>query len=1107
MPTLRNEMILASAGSGKTHMLVNRYLGLLRAGAPPEKLLALTFTRKAAAEFYSKILMRLSDALENEDDREALAEQLGMGILEPSEVCADLRRLVHSGPRLQLGTLDAFFVRILQAFYLEFGFSAGFTLLDDYSASEAARRAQQSAFKRLRDAQAVGAFLDGMRQASFGSEEKSLQRHLESFVSKHHGIFLKGSDEALWGGESAIWEKGCLWLEGGAFEVNGAASALMEAVRADARYTPKQDVGGWAKAVDLLSSARPDRLIRSRLNTTAQRLLEAGLDLREGSASLRFGRKDIALSAEQCRHAFTLVHHVMRCEIEAAQARTRGLWEVLRAYEAAYHQEVRSKGQLTFGDVQRLLAKGDLALTQDDAEESNSRLLEIAYRLDARSDHWMLDEFQDTSRVQWRIIANLVDEVVQGGLPDRSFFYVGDVKQAIYGWRDGDARLFHQIYDHYNQGREGTPEAIQAVTLNHSYRCCQTVIDTVNRVFSSNSTLRFQFGTALADRWQRVWGEHATHVDGPGYVALLNPAKEQSARSVQDRDRYAMAAETLKRLNPIERGLSCGVLVRQNKVGRDFADYLRKHSDLAVESEADVQVLLDNPVTSAFLSLLKAAAHPSDTLSWGHLRLTPFSQILDDLDWRHADLVREVLHRVHHEGLEATLRHWLSETESGGTQLDRFSRNRFEKLCDGAATFDARGERSLTKFLDYAERFEERQHAGQNAVQVLSVHKAKGLEFDVVLLLLAGTDDLRSLRHLSLVAHADEEEPIFVTGLGEQGQLHWALDMPHPTFAKVDPVLRHVLEARETEMCYENLCLLYVAMTRAKRALYMICDPVGRTSESNNYSRLLGETLAEGEPQQLSVWTPDGEKLLGHRLYSHGPRDWFEGFDPSTEEQAKVPSPIPEQKITLRDLAQSPLTKRRPSQEHRRDQDSVTLSGWEALVKQAQGALDYGNLLHALFEAIEWLDDFGQDWERSLPTYWDKLVPIPDPELRTKAHTEVLACLNNPEIQSWFSRSAQGGDDARVWREKAFEVMVGTEWVSGVFDRVMFPADGPATIIDFKSDRLSADHEDQIQKATARHAKQLEAYAEALRRLLKLAPSTTVRKQLIFSKTAKCHRV
>lgn len=82
------------------------------------------------------------------------------------------------------------------------------------------------------------------------------------------------------------------------------------------------------------------------------------------------------------------------------------------------------------------------------------RLL-IDWRLDAKFDHWLLDEFQDTSYTQWTILRNLLDEAVQDAEHRRSLFYVGDVKQAIFAWREGDARLFRQIFEHYNQAAPG----------------------------------------------------------------------------------------------------------------------------------------------------------------------------------------------------------------------------------------------------------------------------------------------------------------------------------------------------------------------------------------------------------------------------------------------------------------------------------------------------------------------------------------------------------------------------------------------------------------------------------------------------------------------------
>ena len=85
------------------------------------------------------------------------------------------------------------------------------------------------------------------------------------------------------------------------------------------------------------------------------------------------------------------------------------------------------------------------------------------FRLDSSYDHWLLDEFQDTSRLQWQALRDLVDEVIQSDSGQRSFFYVGDTKQAIYAWRGGDPRLFDEIADFYNASgtqRIDTSEAL-----------------------------------------------------------------------------------------------------------------------------------------------------------------------------------------------------------------------------------------------------------------------------------------------------------------------------------------------------------------------------------------------------------------------------------------------------------------------------------------------------------------------------------------------------------------------------------------------------------------------------------------------------------------------
>ena len=88
-------------------------------------------------------------------------------------------------------------------------------------------------------------------------------------------------------------------------------------------------------------------------------------------------------------------------------------------------------------------------------EAADDRRLFIDFRLDAEIDHWLLDEFQDTSFGQWSVLRNLIDEAVQDPTGARSFFYVGDVKQSVFAWRGGDPRLFREIFNHYNAARPG----------------------------------------------------------------------------------------------------------------------------------------------------------------------------------------------------------------------------------------------------------------------------------------------------------------------------------------------------------------------------------------------------------------------------------------------------------------------------------------------------------------------------------------------------------------------------------------------------------------------------------------------------------------------------
>ncbi|MGK0184410.1 MAG: ATP-dependent helicase/nuclease subunit A [Verrucomicrobiales bacterium] len=199
MLPVRHEMIMASAGAGKTYALVSRYVNLLLHGQPPEHLVALTFSRKAAGEFFDKIFERLACAVTDEKQRAELEKELAAtddGGIPVEALTAALRSMADAMPRLRLGTLDSLFVQILQTFYLEFGFSSGFSLLSDAQIDEARRQACEAVFSSSLDADSGQGFLEAFRSATYGAEEKSILSQLMGFVAEHYSDFLSGADQA-----------------------------------------------------------------------------------------------------------------------------------------------------------------------------------------------------------------------------------------------------------------------------------------------------------------------------------------------------------------------------------------------------------------------------------------------------------------------------------------------------------------------------------------------------------------------------------------------------------------------------------------------------------------------------------------------------------------------------------------------------------------------------------------------------------------------------------------------------------------------------------------------------------------------------------------------
>ncbi|MEO0446505.1 MAG: UvrD-helicase domain-containing protein [Verrucomicrobiota bacterium] len=588
LPPIPNQMILASAGSGKTYTLTSRFVQLLARGVSPHRILALTFTRKAAGEFLDEILKKLSAAASDPTQAATLAKDLQLPHLDSEEATRLLRFMVRDLHRLTLSTLDSFFHRILNAFPSEFGLASGFKILDEHETELVRNQVFASLFE---ERTLHRSFVTAFREATFGHEEKALRPLLHKFVTDHHRLLMQAPQAKQWGEEHHIWgAQGSRWLRG-----LPDIKAEVQTVRRllEDLDLNKTATGMWDGFLDAAAAMTPGAKRGKISQTLLKRLYEQEEEIsRGGPVSIKLSRNEYELSFEFCTHLSRVLNYLFACELIPHLRRTKGIFQLLQAYEQRYHAQVRRAGKLGFDDVQLLLSgqiNDGTARTPLGLDGSFGRL-NIDYRLDGQFDHWLMDEFQDTSLPQWRVIENLVDEVLQDLSGERSFFYVGDVKQAIFGWRGGDAHLFQDIFDHYQH--PDSPR-LEKETMELSWRAGPHLLQAVNRIFGQPELLGALFPEhpSTVQRWNETWRNHeSVHQNRADYTELLTFPKDPPGDDrIPWERRMEAVAHLLNDLSPTARGISVAVLVRTNHAALELADFLRATTNLEVVVDGDTR--------------------------------------------------------------------------------------------------------------------------------------------------------------------------------------------------------------------------------------------------------------------------------------------------------------------------------------------------------------------------------------------------------------------------------------------------------------------------------------------------------------------------------------
>jgi len=1005
-------MVTASAGSGKTWQLTNRILALILAGAPPESIIALTFTRKAAGEFFDAVLGRLARAASDPAAAAQLCRDLEIEPRPPGAFLAPLRALIGRLHQLQFTTIDSFFHRIVSSFPFELGLSGAFSLMDGYQAGRARVQVLEQILRRSadgRDGVARRNFLQNFKQATYGIEAKSPAADLDQYVRDLHALYQELPDAGCWGG-AALPEAIRAWA--GTEKPFGGMEAIRQGLVASGAKDASLDAWDlWEK--DLAAWSPASAVGVSQFKTIRGNILKSYEPGTRSCGEFNLAGKKIKPGPVLARDLGALVELWISREMRQRIELTRGVGKILSGYDIEYDRMVRRSGRLVFGD---------LPLVIGPVFEGNGARLDLDYRLDSHFDHWLLDEFQDTSRIQWQVLENLIDEVVQDSEGGRSFFCVGDVKQSIYAWRGGDHRLFEQLRQRY-RGRIGTE------TLAVTYRCSGAVVDLVNRVMGGSAVANTLPG---AEAWTGVWQEHTSKRPGTGFAAYLE-APEQAEEDGMDPCHWVIS-QLIRRIDPPGRGLTCAVLTYSNKEAKAVADHLRSTTPYPVILEGEIKPAEDNMLGRLVLAWVMALAHPGDSFAEGWLRSSPVGGLFGSGagDWRAA-----AWNRVHQAGFETALEELLARVEEK-YPLDEFHRLRRRQILDAVRDFENEGSRDAEALAAYLEARALKAPEVPGAIQVMTIFKAKGLGFDVVFVteLLRIQNPMNKARKGPMIGRDGDHKP------------RWLLFPPTTPVIAVVPGLEATVQAGVRENVYEQLCLLYVALTRAKEALYLVGEGKVTAGESVCPQHVLRAALLDGAVAAGLDADIEAKAVFGDS-------EWFDRVKPRPVEKAGAPSwDFHFEKGVERDeTAQVPS-----------GLDGGPPPLRELLAPARRISRRAGTRVHALFAQIRHADD-----------------PIPGDG---PAADEVKDCLSVPEIRGLFPAET----DVRIWSERAFQVSVAGRWIRGVFDRVVIHGDAAgkpvrAVLVDFKTDAAVPGDEPRL---AGKHLHQMEAYRDALAVLLNL---------------------
>ena len=1022
------QLISASAGTGKTHQLSNRYLKILLGGEQPEKILATTYTRKAAAEIRQRIFTRLAQAVLDQKAAAELAQNTELAAISKQEAREALDRLIASQNRLNICTLDSFFYQIALVFSLELGLSLNWQIAEDIQNDEIVRRTLRLLCTKLKAARLI----QHVAQMNRGNAKAGVERYLSEKVKQLYQIFLESEPDA-WRTLPQLTPLAPMELKALQEKLRSIPLPLTKKGKVDVRWDNARN--------ELLLAITEERV--TAVATTG--LLNAWLEGRDTYQSKTFPPEMGIVLAE-------IGKHVRAVELNKISDQTAAAYQLLTEYHALYLQNRADSATLSFDDIKYRVLEAQLLGNLD----------QVYYRLDSRIAHLLLDEFQDTANIEWQVIYPIVDEILsKSGGGDYSFFCVGDVKQAIYGWRGGNAHIFDRIADTWRQ--------VEKRELVTNWRSAAPVITFVNQVFMHlGEVTALQSYEHVLQYWRGHFVEHQTHKKTlPGYVQLVRVTETETAEEGNLTCLETAVGDLVRELRQEKNGISIGILTRRNDTVSRLSKVLSSAPYNFVVSEEGKVRITDSEFVQLVLAALQIAEHPCDSTAGYTLAHSMLGRALgltgSDISQQLGPLSTKLRTSVLTKGYGETvseLKDLVSE------HLVGMERKRADQLLQLGFDYDRSPLARYAGFVEYvrAYRLEDKCAA---AIRVMTVHQAKGLEFDAVIL-----PELSSQKpngpNKPVLTGQDRDDPL--TRINE------VIAFPPKDVRRLDDHLTQLYDQGSEEAVHEMLCVLYVALTRARYGLYLLVAETKQT-ELEPATVVLGSVLGLEDDKREGVLYETGAKNWQLDDVSCQPND---GRPRNAANAPLIVNVVDRKRKYLAHLAPSML------------EGTNILEAGKLLrfahCRERLQARKYGSMIHKLFEQVAWLDA-GQPEEAELMTVC-RQFRVPE-EMIDQALKELRNMLKIPAINDLLRISRYGSDESetKLYREQSFAYRAEDKIISGFIDRlVLVKREGKACqaeIIDYKTDNVT---ELDIANKMEFYRPQLESYRQAASLLLNLAP-------------------